>query len=124
MNARTRDNLIYLATGLTLSGALAAYVFYFVLQDKDIPDLPLAEIWMVASAAVVFGYVLHDYRRYANSARFWAIFCLLVTCHFVGWTVFIKAIDSPSGLVLAIAIWPETLLVHLTMHAFISPKEG
>lgn len=122
MKPHTRDNLIYLATGLIVVAALVAYILYFDSRDKEIPPLPLGAIWVVVSGALVFGYTLKEYKKCLRLPRFWIWFLLLLGFHTVGWLAFSRSVDRLPLLLMGVLLWPEAFLVYLVMEVFVRRK--
>jgi hypothetical protein len=79
MQRTTRDNLLYLAIAFTIVGVLLLTFWY-----EDAHGLPIRvpisdmQFAFAATTALVFGSIIHAWRKSLRSVRFWVVLSLML----------------------------------------------
>lgn len=63
LNAKTKDNLVYIGIALGIAAILLGPLIYAIIHGTDIPEFPLKRAWLTISTVVLVAYVIQDMTR-------------------------------------------------------------
>ena len=104
-----KDYFLYVLISL----AVVLSAVGFSVYSPSGTQFPVRWIWLVCSAAIVFGYTIKVCKQGRKKAKFWVILAVLLLLHIGLFIVLFARLKEISLLLLAASVGPEVFLILL-----------
>jgi hypothetical protein len=124
MKQKTKDNLIYVAVGLTIALGFATYILWSERITGTIPEIGGPILWGILSTPVIVALLLDQFWEFRRRPLLWVIMAVAATLNLAGIFIARAFRWNPPVITWTVISVPWVTIVIIVAGKLINPKHN